>query len=203
MVSRIIWINVSLARLQKSQPASWLWLLATTSHSGCWAEVMLDCARVSFIGRRAANITNQAVVLHWYMHNLYCRSNTEYSSKPHDCPTPLLMYRTIPYQTMLHNTILYNSIQVGPPRCSQPKARDDIFLWETGWLDRFPQPAHWWPRSGKTVKKWQMSWIIGQRPTKNVFFRALPKWPLSPSPQFGQVAQFFADIKNYVLGTLS
>ena len=38
---------------------------------------------------------------------------------------------------------------------------------------------------------------------KNVFFWALPKLPLPPSPQFGQVVQLFLDVKNDVFARIT
>ena len=38
---------------------------------------------------------------------------------------------------------------------------------------------------------------------KNVFFWALPKLPLPPSPQFGQVVQLFLDVKNEVFARIT
>ena len=39
--------------------------------------------------------------------------------------------------------------------------------------------------------------VLGNTSHKKIdFFRALPKLPLPPSPQFGQVVQFFLDVKN-------
>ena len=38
---------------------------------------------------------------------------------------------------------------------------------------------------------------------KNVFFRALPKLPLPPSPQFGQLVPLCFDVKNDVLARIT
>ena len=38
---------------------------------------------------------------------------------------------------------------------------------------------------------------------KNVFFRALPKLPLPPSPQFGQLVPLFLDVKNDILAHIT
>ena len=44
----------------------------------------------------------------------------------------------------------------------------------------------------------------GQPPVKkNVFFRALPKLPLPPSPRFGQLVPLFSHVKNNLLARIT
>ena len=45
---------------------------------------------------------------------------------------------------------------------------------------------------------------LGKTSHKKIdFFRALPKLPLPPSPQFGQVVQLFLDVKNDVFARIT